>query len=39
MVLMWLLQNIDKCLLYKFNQIVRFVSHLIKYFFKQMFTV
>ena len=39
MVLMWLLQNIDMCLLYKSHQIARLVSHLIKYFSKRMFTV
>ena len=39
MVLTCLMQNIDMCLLYKSHQIARFVSHLIKYFFKWMFTL
>ena len=39
MVLMCLMQNIDMCLLYKFHQIARLVSHLINPFSKWMFTV
>ena len=33
------MQNIDMCLLYKFHQIARLVSHLINHFFKWMFIV
>ena len=33
------MQNIDICLLYKFHQIARLVSHLINQFSKWMFTV
>ena len=36
---MVLMQNIDMYLLYKFHQIARLVSHLIKYFSTWMFTV
>ena len=39
MVLICLMQNIDKCLLYKSHQIARLVSHLINHFSKWMFTV
>ena len=33
------MQNIDMCLLYKFRQIARLVSHLINRFSEWMFTV
>ena len=39
MVLMCWVQNINMCLLYKFHQIARLVSHLINYISKWMFTV
>ena len=39
MVLRCLMQNIDMCLLYKFHQIARLVSHLINLFSKWMCTV
>ena len=39
MVLIRLMQNIDMCLLYKFNQIARLVSYLINHFSNWMFTV
>ena len=39
MVLIYLMQNIDMCLLYKSHQIARLVSHLINPFSKWMFTV
>ena len=39
MVLTCLMQNIDMCLLYKYHQIERWVSHLIYHFSKWMFTV
>ena len=39
MVLICLMQNIDMCLLYKFHQIARLVSHLNNHFSKWMFTV
>ena len=38
-VLICLMQNIDMCLLYKYHQIARLVSHLINHFSKWMFTV
>ena len=39
MILMWLMQNMDMCLLYKSHQIARLVSHLNNYLTKLMFTV
>ena len=39
MELVWLMQNIDMCLLYKSHQIARLVSHLINHISKWMFTV
>ena len=39
MMLIYLTQNIDMCLLYKSHQIARLVSHLINPFSKCMLTV
>ena len=39
MVLIYLMQNIDMCLLDKSHQIARLVSHLINHFSKWMSTV
>ena len=39
MILICVMQNIDICLLYEFQQIARLVSHLINYFSKWMFSV
>ena len=39
MVFIYLMQNIDMCLLYKSHQIARLVSHLINHFSKWMSTV
>ena len=39
MLLMCLMQNIDKCLLYESYQISRLVSQLINHFSKWMFAV